>query len=89
LGLARAAVAAVWVFCVASFFVPATSDALAWGRRLFWLLLAAHVAEFLVFFRVLRSAPGGLARHLLHTLIFGIFYIREVRGPASPPASGP
>jgi len=89
MGLARAGVAAVWVFCVASFFVPDPSEAVAWGRKLFWVLVVAHLGEFAIFFRVLRSAPGGLARHFLHTLIFGIFYIREVRESASPPGSGP
>lgn len=89
MALAKAAVLLIWVLCAASFFMAPTSAAVSWGRTLFWLMLVAHGAEFLFFQRVLRSAPGGLARNLAQTLVFGFFHIREVQGQGSPPASSP
>ena len=74
----------VFGLCVLSFLAPATWEAAAWGRVLFWLWIVGHGIEFLYFYRFLRSVPGGLPYHLVRMLLFGVLHIREIR--ASQPA---
>jgi uncharacterized protein YhhL (DUF1145 family) len=79
MGVAKAAIALLWMLCVASFFAPSSLGAASWWRTLFWLLLIAHTAESLVFLRTLRSASGSLGSHLVQTLLFGMIHIRELQ----------
>ena len=77
---------AIWIVCIAAFFVGAESAAARLGRLVFWIMLAAHVVEFLVFRRTFERAGGGLAHHFLRTLVFGFFHIRDVREQTGEPA---
>lgn len=49
-----------------------------WARFAFWLMLAAHLVEFSLFSSRLKKAPGPLAAHFLHTMVFGVLHIRSV-----------
>ena len=72
-------VIALWVACIASFFLPASTLALL-GQRLFWGLVIVHAIECVVFLPKLRRAGGSLANHLAQTMVFGFFYARDLGG---------
>jgi uncharacterized protein YhhL (DUF1145 family) len=76
----KAGLAVIWLLCAASFFVGGDSSVAGAGRLLFFVLLAAHAVECLVFLPRLRAAPGGLAGHLVQTLIFGVLHVRGLGG---------
>ncbi len=52
-------------------------------RTIFFVVLAIHGLEFLVFLPKLKAAGGSLPSHLLLTLVFGILHAN-----ALPPQSG-
>lgn len=81
-------VAAVWILLSSCFFVATGSTVSLVGRVVFWLMAATHVVECVAFLPMLRRASGSLARHLLHTLLFGVLHIQEVRALLSRETSG-
>jgi uncharacterized protein YhhL (DUF1145 family) len=84
---AKAVVLGAWIFLFSCFFVATGSTVSLVGRVGFWLMAATHVVECVVFLPALRRAPGSLVGHLLRTMLFGVFHIREVRALVSPEAS--
>ena len=54
----------------------------------FWLLVVAHAVECLVFLPKLRATGGSFARHLVQTMLFGVFHLRELSEPGAGPDSG-
>ena len=80
---AKAVVVVVWLLLFSCFFVATSSTVSLVGRLGFWLMATTHVVECVAFLPRLRRAPGSLVGHLLRTLVFGVFYVREVRAPAS------
>jgi len=80
--VAKLVVGAVWLLCLVAFFLPDTSALALPGRRLFYGLLIVHAIECLVFLPRLRAAGGSLARHLVQTLLFGLFHVRTLGSPA-------
>ena len=82
----KAVVVALWIACIASFFLPASTVTLM-GQRLFWGLVIVHAIECVVFLPKLRRAGGSLANHLVQTMIFGLFYARGLGENAQPSAS--
>jgi uncharacterized protein YhhL (DUF1145 family) len=78
----KAVVVALWIACIACFFLPASTVTLM-GQRLFWGLLIVHAIECVVFLPKLRRAGGSLAQHLVQTMIFGLFYARSLGGGAN------
>ena len=83
----KAVVAVLWLLLFSCFFVATGSTVSLVGRVGFWLMDATHVVECVVFLPMLRRAPGSLASHLLRTMLFGVFHVREVRALVSPEAS--
>jgi len=77
----KIAVGIAWIFGLASV-AGAGVPAASFGTALFWILLAAHALECLVFLPTLRRAPGSLAGHLARTLLFGVLHYQEVRARA-------
>lgn len=75
----KTVVAVVWVLLFSCFFVATGSTVSLVGRVVFWLMAATHVVECAAFLQMLRRAPGSLSGHLLHTLLFGVLHIQEVR----------
>jgi hypothetical protein len=69
----------LWIVCIACFFLPASGITLA-GQRLFWGLVIVHAVECVVFLPKLRRAGGSLANHLAQTMVFGLFYARDLGG---------
>lgn len=80
MGFAKMVVAAAWVLAIVSLLVPSTTNVVWTGRGLFWFLVIAHAAECLIFLPALRRARGSLGEHLAKTMVFGVFYVRELRG---------
>jgi uncharacterized protein YhhL (DUF1145 family) len=68
----------VWLLCAAGFVVATDSMFATAGRFVFWLMLAAHVLEFVLFSARLRQAPGSLPAHFFNTLVFGVLHIRDL-----------
>lgn len=78
----KAVVVALWIACIACFFLPETSLTLI-GQRLFWGLVIVHAIECVVFLPKLRRAGGSLGNHLVQTMIFGLFYARGLGDDAN------
>ena len=75
----------VWLLCAAGFAIvpdpavePTAANLARWARYAFFLMAAAHVVEFGLFFSRLKSAPGSLASHVLNTLVFGLLHVRDL-----------
>jgi uncharacterized protein YhhL (DUF1145 family) len=81
----KTALLVVWVACAAGFWVAPDSTLATAGRYIFWLMLAAHVVEFGVFFSRLRQAPGSLGTHFFNTLLFGFLHLQTL--PTTEPSS--
>ena len=75
----KALVGLVWVLCVAAFLMPPDWTAASLGRSLFWLLVVVHAIECVVFLSTLKRAPGPLSAHLVQTMLYGLFHLREIR----------
>jgi uncharacterized protein YhhL (DUF1145 family) len=84
---AKAVVAVAWILLLGCFFVATGSTVSLVGRLCFWLMAAIHVVECVIFLPILRGAPGSLVGHLLQTLLFGFFHVREVRALPSREAT--
>jgi uncharacterized protein YhhL (DUF1145 family) len=74
----KAAVGALWLLALASFFVAPASAASGYGRGLFWLLVVVHALECAIFLPRLRAAGGSLASHLAQTFVFGVAHVRSL-----------
>ncbi len=72
----------VWLFAIACLFASSQALVFTLGRWTFWLMLAAHVVESLLFLPRLRAAGGPLGPHLVRTMVFGMFYVQTL-----PPAA--
>lgn len=77
----KAALIGLWVACLVSFLLPASSFWATNGPRVLLALVIAHALECLFFLPRLRRAGGSLAHHLVQTLLFGIVHVRTL--PAS------
>ena len=74
----KALVVALWISCIAAFFLPESSSLAVPGQRLFWGVLIVHAIECVAFLPRLRRAGGSLANHLAQTMIFGMFHALKV-----------
>ncbi len=81
------AVILVWMLLAGSFLLSPDSTLALLGRVGFFVMAAAHLVEFLVFLRFLRTAPGSLTLHFVNVLVFGFVYYQELRAAAEPRAS--
>lgn len=79
MSLPKLLVIALWIACAIAFLVPAGSGLAVAGQRLFWGLLVVHAIECVLFLPRLRAAGGSLGEHLWKTLVFGFFYVRDLR----------
>ena len=64
------------------------------GHVVFWVTLAAHLAEFVVKRPVMEAAGGSMGHHFMQTLIYGLFHWTPIKQrleaeEAAPQASGP
>ncbi len=48
-------------------------------RTIFFVVLAIHGLEFLIFLPMLKKAPGTLGHHFVQTVIFGVAHYQEVQ----------
>ena len=82
----KAVVIALWIACIACFFLP-ESSLTSMGQRLFFGLVIVHAIECVVFLPKLRRAGGSLGSHLAQTMIFGLFYARGLGDDARSSAA--
>ncbi len=60
------------------------------GKVIFWLLVVAHLAEFIMKRDVFARAGGSMGHHFVQTMIYGLFHwkpIEESLGDASDGSS--
>ena len=56
------------------------------GKILFWLLIVAHLVEFIMKRDVFERAGGSMGHHFVQTMIYGLFHwkpVEEELGDAS------
>lgn len=75
LGFGKILVALAWLAAAAAFALPETHEWASLGRTLFWVLLAIHALEAVLFLPRLRAAGGSLAGHVVQTLLFGFLHV--------------
>ena len=75
---AKIALIVAWLLCGAGFVVAPDSTVASFARYAFWLMLAAHVIEYLLFFPRIKQAPGAFLTHFLNTIVFGLVHIRKL-----------
>jgi len=68
----------VWLLCVVAVLAGGGGWFLALCRVVFWVMLAVHAIECVVFLGRLRRAPGPLAGQVAQTLLFGFLHVREL-----------
>ena len=80
IGIARFSVTMAWLFGAACFFYPLYDSGIGdVGRILFWVLLATHAVECLIFLPTLRKTDQPLIKELAATLIFGVIHFGQVK----------
>lgn len=84
----KTVIAVVWVLCIASFLMPADWNAASLGKALFWGMLVIHVVECIAFRSTLKAAPPPLSNHVVQTMIFGFFHLREIRETGAASGEG-
>ena len=52
------------------------------GNFVFWVTLAAHLAEFVVKRPVMQAAGGSMGHHFVQTLIYGLFHWKPLEDAA-------
>ena len=78
MSITRIVLLVIWLLLLAAVLLPGTAVMFTVGRWLFWILLAAHAIECLLFLPRMRRAPGSLAGHLINTMLFGAFHIKTL-----------
>lgn len=75
----------VWILWIGA--VAAMLLASGWlatiGRWVFWLLIVAHLAEFILKRDVMARAGGSMGHHFVQTMIYGLFHwkpLEEAQG---------
>ena len=80
----------LWVtlgLCVLS---SGDSTLLSIGRFVFWAMLVAHIAEFVVMRSVFQRDGGSMGHHFVQTLIYGLFHwtpLRDAQRAEDPSSS--
>ncbi len=76
----KVVVLAAWMWGLLSFILPTTVPEPEIGRMVFLGLLAVHVAEAVVFAKMLAAEDGGtIGGHIGKLLVFGYFHVMGVR----------
>ena len=76
--MAKGILIVVWVLAIAGFFVVPESGLAGIARWVFWIMLGAHVIEFIVFRQKINAAPGSMGSKVLNTLVFGVLYLQTL-----------
>ena len=63
----------LWIGCLLAMFVGGGLVATI-GRVVFWLLVLAHLAEFVMKRDVMARAGGSMGHHFVQTMIYGLFH---------------
>lgn len=71
----------VWVLrtlCLAAIFLGSGWVATIGGWA-FWLLVVAHLVEFLVHLPLFKRAGGSMLHHFVQTMIYGLFHWTPIK----------
>ena len=55
------------------------ADAATLIQWIFIVVAAVHVLEFFAVYKLLKSAPGSMGSHFLHTFLFGYFHWMPIK----------
>jgi uncharacterized protein YhhL (DUF1145 family) len=72
----------IWIWGLASVLVGSDSGVWGAGRVVFWLLVAIHAVECVVFLPRFRNSGGSVPAHLVQTFVFGILHAGRLEAPA-------
>lgn len=81
--MAKVILIVIWVLAIAGFFIAPESGAAGIARWVFWILLAAHGVECVIFREKLRAAPGSMASNVASTLVFGVLHVQALPDPSN------
>lgn len=76
---AKWALSVLWVLLAVSFFAPASSRLGSFGQMLFWLMVAAHAVECVIFMGALRRTGKPLGGQILQVLLFGVVHYQTIK----------
>ena len=69
----KTVVLVVWAACaVAMTFLSGVLSTV--GSTLFWLMVVAHLVEFVLKKGVMQKAGGSLGHHFVQTMLYGFFH---------------
>ena len=74
----KVGVLAMWAVLASAFLLPDDSMGGKIGRGAFFVTVAAHFVEYLIYRPKLRRAEGTPGHHFLHVMVFGMFHYEEV-----------
>ncbi len=81
--MAKVILIVIWILAIAGFFIAPESGLAGIARWVFWILLAAHAVECVIFRAKLRAAPGSMASNVASTLVFGVLHVQALPEPGS------
>jgi len=69
----------VYVVLAALMLTQAGTGLGIWSGRLLMLLVAVHLIEVVVFFKLCQRAGGSLVGHVIQVFLFGILHANELK----------
>jgi len=69
----------VWLFLIATQFVPALASMSDWALIALIILPIAHTLEFFAYLPLLKQTPGSMQKHFVQVFIHGVIYYLEVK----------
>ena len=86
--MAKVILIVIWILAIAGFFIAPESGLAGIARWVFWILLAAHAVECVIFREKLRAAPGSLASNSRVRWSLACCTYRRSRSPAPRATEG-
>lgn len=69
----KTVVLVIWAICVVAMtFLSGVISTI--GAAFFWLMVVAHVVEFVLKKSVLEKAGGSMGHHFVQTMLYGLFH---------------
>lgn len=71
----------IWLFLIASQFVPALKHLTYITQPVIIFLAAIHTLEFFIWLPVVKRAEGSVMTHYFYILLFGLFHYLGIKQP--------
>lgn len=69
----------VWLFLIATQFVPALESMSGWAGIALLALPLAHTLEFFIYLPLLKQLPGPMSKHFVQVFLHGVIYYIEIK----------